>query len=444
MSKKRDTTPPTVIITSTETSPSPTNPIPLTFTLSKVSVDFAIGDLTIGAGGSIGNFAGSGTSYTADLTVATAGATITVDIAANSFHDVSGNGNTAATQFSITSSVQLLDNFTTAAGAPLSSPHTSEPGPGTITLTDPNSKNTIAGGVFKINTDTANNVRGFFTPASALVAGRAYFVNVIAKAGGQDIKLGTVFENGAGGYMEPSGYMADPGGNIGNIVSGLGKYGFVRTTGGQIYYIKDNKLIWPYIRAITGTWGLTARTGNTTSTMDLDNLKIVDFGAPFVADYGIATSRSATSSAGETKTHEADAIVEHTITAATGVTQELMFRRTDDSNTWIVRLDQAGSRIYLYEKNAGVETERGATGGVAQTQLNGIKYRIVVICDSTTIYVCSGVATGNVDLKITYASATYNQSATGAKVDRIGENFICWPRTLSGAALTEYQRCYPF
>jgi hypothetical protein len=97
-----DTTRPTVAITSSESSPSFSNPIPLTFTLSEASVNFAVGDITVGAGGSIGNFAGSGTSYTADLTVTTAQATITVDVAEGAFTDAAGNTNTAATQFSIT------------------------------------------------------------------------------------------------------------------------------------------------------------------------------------------------------------------------------------------------------------------------------------------------------------------------------------------------------
>lgn len=111
-----DTTPPTVTIASTETSPSPLIVIPMTFTLSEVATDFAVGDITVGAGGSIGNFAGSGKNYTADLTVTTPLATITVDVAANAFHDGAGNGNTAATQFSMTSSLAVWDTFTGTDG----------------------------------------------------------------------------------------------------------------------------------------------------------------------------------------------------------------------------------------------------------------------------------------------------------------------------------------
>jgi hypothetical protein len=71
----------------------------MTFTLSEASTDFAIGDITVG-NGTAGNFAGSGTSYTCDVTPTEAG-NVTVDIAGDSFHDAAGNGNTAAEQFVI-------------------------------------------------------------------------------------------------------------------------------------------------------------------------------------------------------------------------------------------------------------------------------------------------------------------------------------------------------
>lgn len=100
MSGVSDTTAPTVAITCAQTSPTAVTPLNFTFTLSEVSTDFAIGDITVG-NGTASNFAGSGTSYTCDVTPTVFGA-ITVDVAANSFHDVAGNGNVAATQFSIT------------------------------------------------------------------------------------------------------------------------------------------------------------------------------------------------------------------------------------------------------------------------------------------------------------------------------------------------------
>lgn len=93
----------TVTITSTESSPTAVSPVPITFTLSKASPDFAIGSITIGgtAGATLGNFQQVSTLvYTADATPSNSG-TILADVAANAFHDAAGNGNDAATQFSV-------------------------------------------------------------------------------------------------------------------------------------------------------------------------------------------------------------------------------------------------------------------------------------------------------------------------------------------------------
>ena len=75
--------------------------ISLTFTSSEATTNFAVGDITV-TGGTISNFSEiSSTIYTATFTPSGAGAT-TINVAANSFTDAAGNGNTAATQFNWT------------------------------------------------------------------------------------------------------------------------------------------------------------------------------------------------------------------------------------------------------------------------------------------------------------------------------------------------------
>uniref|UniRef100_UPI0026035318 beta strand repeat-containing protein n=1 Tax=uncultured Aquimarina sp. TaxID=575652 RepID=UPI0026035318 len=100
--RTKDTLQPTVTITSSE-SPGPTDasPIPVTITFSESVTGFEIGDLII-SNGTAGNFAGSDNIYTTDITPSGAGPlTITVDVNADVVLDSAGNGNTAATQFSI-------------------------------------------------------------------------------------------------------------------------------------------------------------------------------------------------------------------------------------------------------------------------------------------------------------------------------------------------------
>ena len=96
-----DTIAPTVSITTTEPDPTNTVPIPVTITFSEAVTGFDVSDITV-SNGSAGNFSGSGTTYTADITPDADG-TITVDIAADAAIDVAGNGNTAAAQLSIVS-----------------------------------------------------------------------------------------------------------------------------------------------------------------------------------------------------------------------------------------------------------------------------------------------------------------------------------------------------
>ena len=160
-----------------------------------------------------------------------------------------------------------------------------------------------------------------------------------------------------------------------------------------------------------------------------DYIRIADLPAPFNDDYGLVTQRLAGArTAGETFTHEANALVYWTVTTrADG--QQVAIRKQDDSNYWRVDVAADGS-IALQEVVAGTPTSRGtgAAGSIANGQ------RMVVIADGTTIRVYA-----NNVLKITYASATNFQAATAGKLLALGtggaiSDIITWPRYLSGAA----------
>ena len=113
-----DLTNPTVNITST--AADPTNGVfTATFTFSEVVTGFAIGDITV-ANGTTTNFTSSSASvYTALITPTTDGA-VMVDVAANVAQDAATNGNTAATQFSITADLtNPTVNITSSAADPI-------------------------------------------------------------------------------------------------------------------------------------------------------------------------------------------------------------------------------------------------------------------------------------------------------------------------------------
>ena len=94
-----DTTAPTVAITSSESDPTSTSPFSVTITFSEAVTTFVVGDITVG-NGTAGTFAGSGTTYTANITP-TANGSVTVDVTGSVAIDAASNNNTAATQFSI-------------------------------------------------------------------------------------------------------------------------------------------------------------------------------------------------------------------------------------------------------------------------------------------------------------------------------------------------------
>ena len=93
-----DNTAPTVSISSTASVTTNTSPITVTIEFSENVADFTVEDLTVG-NGTKSNF--SGKNYTVDITSSRQGE-VTIDVAANIAHDVTGNNNTLATQLSRT------------------------------------------------------------------------------------------------------------------------------------------------------------------------------------------------------------------------------------------------------------------------------------------------------------------------------------------------------
>lgn len=189
-----DTTAPTVTITSTETSPSPVLPVPIAFTLSEISTDFAVGDLTLN-GCTVANFGGSGIAYTCEATPTTPNGTFTIDIAGGAFHDAAGNGNTAATQFSFTSSAFVLaDEFTDTVASGAVNGTTATPTGQTRTVTD-----TAVGGKLSVGSGkaTSSGAKAFGDPllvyasSFARLAGKVLFGTLTIKSvAGQEMLFG--------------------------------------------------------------------------------------------------------------------------------------------------------------------------------------------------------------------------------------------------------------
>jgi hypothetical protein len=153
-----DTTPPTVALSSTATSPTNTSPVPMTATFSEAVSGFTLGDIVVG-NGTAGSFAGSGSVYTFSVTPAGQG-TVTVNVPAGVAQDAGGNGNTAAPQFSIVyDSIAPAVTLTSTA----TSPANTSPIPMTATFSE-----AVTGFALE-DIVVGNGSAGSFSPVSSSV-----------------------------------------------------------------------------------------------------------------------------------------------------------------------------------------------------------------------------------------------------------------------------------
>ena len=124
-----DTQPPTVTITTDDSVLKIGDVAHLTFTLSEAATNFTVDDISV-TGGTLSNFAGSGTTYTADFTPSPKSITsATVDVAGPKFTDTAGNDNAAATQL-----VMAVDTVSAATWSISGSASVTEGNPASYTV----------------------------------------------------------------------------------------------------------------------------------------------------------------------------------------------------------------------------------------------------------------------------------------------------------------------
>jgi lysophospholipase L1-like esterase len=182
------------------------------------------------------------------------------------------------------------------------------------------------------------------------------------------------------------------------------------------------RLMW--VDATTSTTPLRMRFNDLGRPSTINRLGLSNKLPPvYKSRFGISTERIETTINGSILSTEADAFIEHSITAATGVTQEVLVRYVDDNNCWVIRMSQTGSTIKIIERSGGVEIEYASA---SQTWTDTTQYRISIIVDKYTIRVYVGNT-----YKCEYVSARSNYEATNAKVSHAGSNLISWPLYLS-------------
>ena len=173
---------PTITITASEVSDGDTSSdssLSLTFTTSASTTDFAAGDVSV-SGGTLSNFSGSGTTYTATFTPSAVGAT-TIDVASSTFTDAStGVDNTVATQFNWTYSTAPTMTITAAE---VNDGDTSSDSSLSLTFTASQSTTDFAVGDISVSGGTLSNFSGSGTTYTATFTPTAAGATTIDVAG---------------------------------------------------------------------------------------------------------------------------------------------------------------------------------------------------------------------------------------------------------------------
>jgi len=174
---------PTMTITAAEVSDGGTSydsTLSLTFTSSESTTDFAAGDVVV-SGGTLSNFSGSGTTYTATFTPSALGAT-TIDVASGVFTGTTSLcSNTAATQFNWTYSTAPTITITASE---VSDGDTSSDSSLSLTFTTSQSTTNFAVGDVVVSGGTLSNFSGSGTTYTATFTPSAAGATTIDVAGG--------------------------------------------------------------------------------------------------------------------------------------------------------------------------------------------------------------------------------------------------------------------
>lgn len=335
----------------------------------------------------------------------------------------------------------LRDAFTTTESAPMVSPRTCEPGPGTLTIVDTGNKLSISGGLLTLSTVTS----GFSDPrvsnaADTRTPGRALTVTDItgsswrigwANSSESAVRAGALAL--AGGF-----YHYDNGVAVGQKVLKAGvTYSMliIQQNWGAMFALKGGAWADWSLMGVSTTRDTSSLNGEATqkiywdynsASVTIGEIAVQDWGGNWSRSYNYATVYEFIPTSGDTYTAASgDMYITISWVPASGTVLDLMFRRTDDNNTWIIRGSQSGSTIKLIEKTGGTETERASA---AFTWGTGAMVHVWVRAEAARIV--AGVSGQN----ITYTSGSYNSGVTGIKVTSTGSSdlayMMAWGLTL--------------
>lgn len=327
----------------------------------------------------------------------------------------------------------LRDDFSIDVAAPLGT-RVCEPGPGSMTYTDTNSKASVVGGKASFATGgaSATGNPGAWGSQQTRLTGRAVVAALTQSAqnfelGWDSDQAGSLYDclrlNTSGSAIRDAGTAID----IGLILTGGPFYfALIQRTTGFWAFVKGSglpswKLAWI---GVTSSGNLYPSMGiaSTTFVGNVDTLRGVDLPAPFDSDYGFVTQRlSGARAANDVIAHDANFFAEWTQTAlpASGNT-DIRFRVVD-ANNYLQALVSSTGALTLNAVVAGTPSQI-ATSAAAVAAGN----RVSITMDGSTIRSYVGVTP-----KATGTSANFASQSDGV-VSALGtsaaiSDLITWP-----------------
>jgi lysophospholipase L1-like esterase len=359
---------------------------------------------------------GGATNNTYVLVSADLGTTITSTVTATN----AGGSTSATSAGTAILNWILLDRFTTAQAAPLTTPRTCDPGPGTLTLVDTANKLSTSGGRLLVASVTVADSDPRVT--GVLLERRAGRV-LSTRQKGAAWKFG--FANTAdatpraGIQVFSSQFFL-----INNLVS-TALITMVTTTDYDLLYIQSDvgaymavkggawatyTLLWPSMyKTANNKIGSQKITFGVNAAAEIDHIEEYDLGGIWSRSYGLATHAEYKPVFPQQLTATADLAIEVTwVMVGSSDNADLCIRYTDDNNCWIARLNQTAAQVQLIEKVAGVETIRvSAAQGLGATAV----VAVIIRAEGQRISIGTQEA-----IKGSYATASSNQSAADVKL----------------------------
>ncbi len=346
----------------------------------------------------------------------------------------------------------LRDEFTTDAAAPLASPRTCEPGPGTMTKgADASNRFSIASGKLTASAGNSNYADPFYSFTGQSRAAGVALVHHLRKLTAKPqtvIGWGINTTPGIGAFIYTGNWESSGFRNFGSGEPNLILRDFAINTDYRAAYILratgcftiiDGVIQW--ISSSGNQATLYPVMAHYSNGVEIDYVRVSQLPSPWATDYGIADVHATPGVSATDYTGQADAIIDLAVTAPASLAGETgyWFRKQDATNGYKAYFDSAGA--FLVDRYvAGTPTNVVSVAGV----ITGSGTRTIrTIADGTALrfYTLSGTTWTQRGGTITDSSfssqTTITPFADGSWTGGGGSlgQLDSWPRTLSGAAL---------